>query len=52
MTKIFDAMAVADTNNLNKIGKGFPEQVQAYKNYINKKGYWDSVKMRIENVGL
>ena len=49
MTRIFDAMAVADTVSLNKIGKGFPEQVQAYKDYGNKKGYWQSVTTRMES---
>jgi len=49
MTKIFDAMAVADTTNLNMIGKGFPEQVQAYKNYGNLKGYWSQVQLNINN---
>ena len=48
LTKIFDAMVVADTSNLNKIAKGFPQQVQAYKNYGNLSGFWEQVKLNIE----
>ncbi len=49
LTKIFDAMAVADTTNLNKIAKGFPQQVQAYKDYGNLSGFWEQVKINMES---
>ena len=50
MTKIFDAMAVADTTNINKISKGFPQQAQAYKDYGNLSGFWEQVKLNMESL--
>lgn len=48
MTGIFNAMTMSDNINLNKLSMGFPEQVQAYKNYTNMKGFWEQVKFNIE----
>ena len=48
MTRIFDAMAMSDNTNLTKLSMGFPEQVQAYKNYTTMKGFWEQVKINIE----
>ncbi len=32
-TQLFELMARADTENLNKLGQGFPEEVEAFRIY-------------------
>ena len=46
---LFKAISKADTVNLNNLKKGFPEQVNAYRNYSNTEGYWEQVKQKMEN---
>lgn len=48
MTKIFDAMSVADNTNLKKLSKAYPEQVAAYRRYCNENGYWNNIKDRMQ----
>lgn len=45
---LFKTISKADTVNLNKLKKGFPEQVDAYRNYSNTNGYWEYVKLKME----
>jgi hypothetical protein len=47
-THLFKAIASADTSNLNKLSKGFPDEVQVYKRYANEENYWADLKQRIE----
>lgn len=49
MSQLFKAMSKADEVNLNKIAKGFPEEVTAYRRYIGEAGYWDMVKRKFGN---
>lgn len=48
-TYLFKAIANADSSNLFKLSKGFPEEVQVYKRYANEEGYWVNLKTRVEN---
>jgi len=47
-TRLFQAISKADTSNLNKLAKGFPEEVAVYRRYANDDGYWDDVQKRIK----
>ena len=40
------AMTSADTVNLNKMREGFPNEVEAYINYTNTKGWWEDVRQK------
>ena len=48
MNNLFQAMSKADTVNLSRLSRGFPEEVDAYRRYTREAGYWDSVRNRIE----
>ncbi len=50
-TKLFAAIAHADGENLERLGKGFPEEVEAYTRYTLETGYWDNLKKRYEALG-
>ena len=41
-----ELMSKSDTSNLNRLAKGYPEEVQAYLNYIGTKGWWADVRER------
>ncbi len=41
-----DAMSRADEPNLNKLSAGYPEEVEAYRNYTRTRGWWADVKRR------
>lgn len=49
MSRLFKTMSKADTVNLNKLAKGFPEEVRAYRRYISEDGYWNMVKRKFGN---
>jgi hypothetical protein len=44
MTKLFEAMFVADADNMDKMRRGFPEEVEAVRNYKYKAGYWEALQ--------
>ena len=44
-----ESMVAADGMNLNKLAKGFPEEVEAYRNYTDTKGWWEDVQNRARN---
>jgi hypothetical protein len=41
------AIQRADTNNLDALEKGFPDQVIAYRRFSRENGYWEDVMSRI-----
>jgi hypothetical protein len=40
---LFQIMTRADTDNLEKLGKGFPEEVEAYNRFRTEDGYWQEL---------
>ena len=46
--KLWEAITQADSKNLERLGLGFPEHVEAYRRYSYERGYWDALKGRIE----
>ena len=40
---LFDLMSHADEENLKKLAKSFPEDVEAFKNYKNVPGYFEAL---------
>jgi hypothetical protein len=45
---LWTALERADTNNLNALAKGFPEEVTALNNFRNKIEYWTELRNRFE----
>lgn len=43
-TSLAETMCRADDNNLNKLAKGFPEEVEAYQKYTKEVGWWENVR--------
>jgi hypothetical protein len=41
---LWEAIFRADGNNLAKLSKGFPEEVQAYMNFSRVDGWWDKLE--------
>lgn len=41
-----EAMTTADTVNLNKMRAGFPDEVDAYINYGQTRGWWEDVRTK------
>ena len=37
---LWAAIMAADQGNLDRIEKGYPDQVRAYRDYVGKAGYW------------
>ena len=47
-TALVDAIAKADIINRTRLARGFPEEVQAYINYSENSGWWESIKQKAE----
>ena len=47
ISRLFELIARADTNNRNKLSLAYPEIVDVYSRYEYEKGYWSSVKERV-----
>jgi hypothetical protein len=45
-TALWTAIKRADLSNLDRLKKGFPEEVIAYERWIGESGYAESVKSR------
>ena len=45
------AMARADTKNLAKLELGFPEEVEALRNYRNIKSWWPNLVVKAISLG-
>jgi len=37
---LFNAMSVADRENLAKLKRAFPDEVKAYRRFASEAGYW------------
>jgi hypothetical protein len=46
-TALAEAMARADTENLNLLRAGFPDLVEGFESYSKVDGWWDSVLAKI-----
>tara|TARA_Y100000310_G_scaffold338239_1_gene427330 strand:- start:1540 stop:1818 length:279 start_codon:yes stop_codon:yes gene_type:complete len=44
------ALSIADTGNLKRLSKGFPEEAEAMENFHHKKGWWADVEDRAEDL--
>lgn len=44
---LWDAIRQADSSNLGRLRKAFPEHVQAYQNYSHQRGWWAELKERM-----
>lgn len=47
---LIGAMVVADDFNLEKISKGFPEEVNGYKKYRNEYNWWQNTVAEYEEI--
>ena len=45
-TSLANALMYADTHNIERLRKGFPDEVEAYQNYTNTKGWWEDVRKK------
>ena len=46
-TALFEAICLADENNLYKLSLGFPIEVEGYKKYSMQEGWWQEVLIKI-----
>lgn len=46
MTDLWRTIEVADSTNLDRLYKGFPSHVVAYRNYAHTEGWWEKLKRR------
>jgi hypothetical protein len=44
MRHLFEALFVADEHNLDRLAKGFPEEVEAVRRWGNESGYSDKIE--------
>ena len=43
---LIKAITSADIYNMDRLRKGFPDEVEAYENYTNTKGWWEDVRKK------
>jgi len=41
---LFEVIGRADEINLYRLARGFPEEVEAYKNYTRVNGWWQKIQ--------
>lgn len=51
-TALWKAISHADTGNLDLLAKGFPEHVEAYRNYTQVGGWWQSLVSYAKETGV
>ena len=44
---LFEAICLADQNNLFKLELGFPDEVRGYKKYSRESGWWKEVQRKM-----
>lgn len=44
--EFFSAAMIADNKNLEKLAKGYPEEIEALRRYKNEDGYWRNLQLR------
>jgi len=49
MKALFTAICRADGDNMQKLEKAFPEEVEAYRRFSEEAGYWDKIKDEYAN---
>ena len=42
-----EAIARADTGNLERLAKGYPIEVEGYRRFANEPGWWSNVQRKI-----
>ena len=42
-TSLFETITLADNNNIERLRKSFPEEVEAQQNFANRVGWWESM---------
>ncbi len=45
-TALVEAISRADEDNLDRLSLGFPEEVEAYKNFSRVSGWWDNLRKK------
>lgn len=45
-TALFNAATCADTINLARLERAFPELIGVYRRYANEPGYWEALQRR------
>jgi len=45
---LVEVIGRADIGNLAKLKKGFPDEVEAFENYTQVSGWWESLKEKIQ----
>ena len=50
MTAIAECISRADRYNLEKLAKGFPMEVEAYKKFTHEDGWWESVEEKMRRI--
>ena len=48
MTALANAIMLADTKNILRLYKAFPDEVEAYINYSQKDGWWEKLQEKAE----
>jgi len=49
MKALFSAICKADGDNIQKLKKAFPEEVEAYRRFSEESGYWDKIRSEYIN---
>ena len=44
---LFEAICVADEENLDRLSLGFPDEVEGYRKYTRQAGWWKEVQKKI-----
>ncbi len=44
---LFVVIGVADSGNLERLRRGFPEEIQAYQSFASKPGWWQDIESRL-----
>ena len=45
-TALWEAISMADEQNLDRLAEGFPTEVAGYRKYTRESGWWSSVEKR------
>lgn len=46
-TALAKAIMLADADNLEKLRKAYPEEVEAYEKYAHQRGWWEALSKRV-----
>ena len=51
-THLANAIARADEDNLDRLKRGFPDEVNGYVNYKAMKGWWETTRQKAIDEGV